>query len=93
MPDIERRRIYFSGHVQGVGFRNTAERLARGYDVAGYVRNLSDGRVELVVEGRWPSISEFLAAIVTEMEPYVHDVSSETETIGEQLLTGFRIQH
>jgi len=47
----ERRRLYYSGHVQGVGFRYTCQSLARGFDVAGYVRNLPCGRVELVVEG------------------------------------------
>ena len=47
----ERRRVVFSGRVQGVGFRFTCQSLARGFDVAGYVRNLADGRVELVAEG------------------------------------------
>ena len=46
----ERRHVWFSGRVQGVGFRYTCQTLARGFDVAGLVRNLADGRVELVVE-------------------------------------------
>ena len=50
MPRV-RRRVYFSGRVQGVGFRFTCQSLARGFEVAGYVRNLPDGRVELVAEG------------------------------------------
>jgi acylphosphatase len=91
MPDVERRRIYFSGRVQGVGFRYTTERLAKGFDVAGTVRNLPDGRVELLVQGEWPVISEFLTSIVTEMEPYIHDVTSETEPVDEQLTSDFRI--
>jgi acylphosphatase len=91
MANLERRRIYFSGRVQGVGFRYTTERLAKGFDVAGTVRNLPDGRVELLVEGEWPVISQFLTSIVTQLEPYIHDVSSETEPLDEQLLTDFRI--
>ena len=43
--------VIFSGQVQGVGFRYTAVRLATGLGLAGWVRNLSDGRVELCVEG------------------------------------------
>jgi acylphosphatase len=50
---MERRRlqIYYSGRVQGVGFRYTVKSLALGHEVTGCVRNLPDGQVELVVEG------------------------------------------
>ena len=44
----KRMQIFFSGTVQGVGFRFTAERLARRFPVTGFVRNLEDGRVEVV---------------------------------------------
>ena len=47
----ERRRIYYSGRVQGVGFRFSTQRLASGFAVAGSVKNLRDGRVEVVAEG------------------------------------------
>lgn len=43
--------MFFSGEVQGVGFRWTTVRVLEGLDVAGYVRNLEDGRVQLVLEG------------------------------------------
>ena len=46
-----RRTSHFSGHVQGVGFRYTVADVAEDFDVRGYVRNLPDGRVELVAEG------------------------------------------
>ena len=58
MPRV-RRRVYFSGRVQGVGFRFTCQSLARGFEVAGYVRNLPDGRVELVAEGETASSTRF----------------------------------
>lgn len=44
--------MYFSGRVQGVGFRYTTVGLAARYPVTGYVRNLPDGRVLVVAEGR-----------------------------------------
>ena len=63
-----RRTTHFSGRVQGVGFRYTATHVARGYRVSGYVRNLPDGRVEVVAEGQAEEISRFLAEIGREME-------------------------
>jgi len=56
-------QTFFSGWVQGVGFRYTVKALARGYDVTGIVRNLTDGRVELVVEGEKQELEAFLEAI------------------------------
>ncbi len=56
-------RAHFTGRVQGVGFRYTAHQLAKGYDVVGSVRNLPDGRVELVVEGERAELEAFLDAI------------------------------
>ena len=44
-------RVFYSGHVQGVGFRYTAKTVAAGFEISGNVRNLSDGRVELIAEG------------------------------------------
>lgn len=41
------KRVFYEGHVQGVGFRYTVKNLARGFDVTGTVRNLPDGRVQL----------------------------------------------
>ena len=49
------KQVRYSGQVQGVGFRYTAQRLAEGYAVSGYVRNLPEGDVELVAEYRGPT--------------------------------------
>jgi acylphosphatase len=55
--------IYFSGRVQGVGFRAAAQRLARGSEVQGYVQNLPDGRVEVVATGQAASIDRLIARL------------------------------
>lgn len=74
------KRVYYSGHVQGVGFRFTAERLAARFAVAGFVRNLPGGEVELVVEGDEAEVSAFLAAIRDRMSHYVANSRVNDET-------------
>ena len=55
--------ILYAGLVQGVGFRYTAKSVAAGYEVTGAVRNLPDGRVELVAEGDRAELEAFRTAI------------------------------
>jgi len=55
--------VYYSGKVQGVGFRATAAEIAKDYPVTGWVKNLSDGRVQLLAEGPDEAVEKFLAAI------------------------------
>ena len=57
------RKIIYEGRVQGVGFRYTCTRIARGYSVVGWVCNLADGSVELQVKGERQQVADFLAAI------------------------------
>ena len=59
------RLVHYTGMVQGVGFRATTARIARGYPVTGWVRNLPDGRVELLVEGAEEDVKKFLEAVRT----------------------------
>ncbi len=67
---IERHRVCFAGHVQGVGFRLTTRRLAQSWPVAGFVRNLADGRVELLVEGDSAAVAGLLSAIHREFSGF-----------------------
>lgn len=77
---VERRRAFFSGRVQGVGFRFTAQRLAEGLGVVGTVKNLPDGRVELVAEGPAERLDSLFAAIRSEMGAKARSVDVESET-------------
>jgi len=84
------KRVYYSGQVQGVGFRYTAQGLARGYLVTGYVRNLPSGAVELVAEGEPDPVEAFLAAVARQMAGYItHTVVHEDPPSG---LSAFRIR-
>ena len=74
----QRLTVYFSGIVQGVGFRYTTRRVAGRFAVAGFVRNMPDGRVEVVAEGTQDIIRPFIAAIRAEMG---HCISSVEEHI------------
>jgi acylphosphatase len=69
----ESRRVLYSGRVQGVGFRYTARQIAQGHAVTGFVRNLSDGRVELVAEGPPAVLDQLLDDIAAAMADYIRD--------------------
>lgn len=58
-----RLTIFYSGRVQGVGFRYTAKTVATGFEITGTIRNLPDGRVELVAEGARKELEAFCGAI------------------------------
>lgn len=76
MPD-QRRLIHFSGNVQGVGFRYTAMRVAGAYEVTGYVKNLPDGRVEVLAEGEPEQIDCFVQAVRGRMGHYIDHLSQQ----------------
>ncbi|OQA00706.1 MAG: Acylphosphatase [Planctomycetes bacterium ADurb.Bin401] len=54
------KHIIFKGYVQGVGFRFTANSIAKRYDLAGFVRNKEDGAVEMLVQGEPQDIDDCL---------------------------------
>lgn len=72
--------MYYSGRVQGVGFRYTVMRLAAGRPVTGFVKNLRDGRVEVVAEGEDDAVAALVSDIDRVMQKYIEDRSAVTET-------------
>lgn len=86
-----RRTVLYSGRVQGVGFRYTTCQIAEGYSVSGTVRNLPDGRVEVVVEGLPQAVETFLAAVAAEMSPHIHGTES-AESPGTGEFQGFDVR-
>lgn len=87
----ERREIAFSGRVQGVGFRYTAREIAARFDVQGFVQNLADGRVLLVVEGPGDQVQRFVDEVAAELARYIVAARSTTcQPTGE--FTNFEIR-
>ena len=76
LPSAHRRTVHFCGRVQGVGFRYTTRNVALGYDVQGYVRNLPDGRVELVMEGPDQEMDKVVNEIRRRMNGYIRTCDS-----------------
>lgn len=76
---IQRTIALFTGRVQGVGFRYTCRNIALQYNVGGYVRNLPDGRVELVIEGPHEQTDELVEAVRQRMGGFVKNVDLHTE--------------
>ncbi|MBN1553717.1 MAG: acylphosphatase [Phycisphaerae bacterium] len=70
-------RFHFTGQVQGVGFRFTACRIANGYDITGYVKNLPDGSVECVAEGSVEEIDAFVEQLQQVMSGYIRRTTRE----------------
>jgi len=84
--------VLFSGNVQGVGFRYTARHLARGFEVTGYVRNLTDGRVELVAEGETAEVDRFVQDIQQEMGGYISKTRIVRESASGEF-AGFSVRY
>lgn len=87
----KRLHAYYSGSVQGVGFRFTAERVAIGLGLKGWVRNLGDGRVEIELEGPEAALQEFLRKVDSVFREYIRDIDTKWGG-AEGLFEGFDIR-
>ena len=86
--EYARAKALISGRVQGVGFRSFAYRYANAFELTGWVKNLHDGRVEVVVEGDKNKVSQYVRLLETgspwsrvdniciQWQPYTGDLSS-----------------
>jgi acylphosphatase len=99
MPDqfsgnvIASLQVLYEGNVQGVGFRYSVRQIAKGFDLTGSVRNLRDGRVELLAVGEADEVRAFLEAIgASELHAHIRK-RSEAPLANPPAFRGFEIRH
>ncbi len=91
MADVHHETVYFAGRVQGVGFRYATLQVAKEFDVAGHVRNLTDGRVQVQVEGAPAEVSAFIAAVEERMHGFIRKTERSVQKRPPQH-SGFEIK-
>ncbi|MFH1876446.1 MAG: acylphosphatase [Candidatus Omnitrophota bacterium] len=82
--------IFYTGQVQGVGFRYTTRALALKHNVCGWVKNCPGGGVQLYIHGESKILEAFLNDIDQEFKGYVHDTETK-ECTADETCTDFRI--
>lgn len=89
---IYREEVHFTGHVQGVGFRYATLQVAKEFEVTGEVKNLPDGRVRLVAEGREKEVTAFRAEVAERLSPFIRETDIKKETCASRYRS-FEITH
>jgi acylphosphatase len=79
MVEVHHETVFFSGRVQGVGFRYSTLQVAKEFEVAGFVMNLPDGRVQVEAEGRPAEVQAFITAVEERMHGYVRKVEKKSD--------------
>ncbi|MCK4999958.1 MAG: acylphosphatase [Anaerohalosphaera sp.] len=74
------KHIIFTGRVQGVGFRFTAQRIAQRYDLVGYVKNIPNSSVEMLIQGRPKDIQACLNDIAETFAGHIRQTNIEDIT-------------
>jgi acylphosphatase len=86
-------QVFYEGNVQGVGFRYSVRQIAKGFDITGSIRNLRDGRVELLAAGEEDEVRAFLEAILqSELRAHIRK-HAEAPLPDPPAFHGFEIRH
>lgn len=86
-------QVFYTGRVQGVGFRYSVKQIAASFEVTGWVRNLVDGRVELEASGEDGEVDSFLEAIAkSHLAAHIKEVAAEEIDQPSGCCTGFEIR-
>jgi acylphosphatase len=91
MADVHHEIVFFTGRVQGIGFRYTTLQVAKEFEVAGFVKNLADGRVQLEAEGAAAEVANFIAAVEERMHGFIRKAERTAGSRAPQF-RGFGIQ-
>jgi acylphosphatase len=90
---LRRLLVRYSGNVQGVGFRASVRQIARGFEVKGWVKNLSDGGVEMLVSAEAKEVEAFLQAIRDSRLREYFDREVQESGPSVDLAEGFEIRY
>ncbi len=90
MTEVHHETVFFTGHVQGVGFRYSTLQVAKEFEITGLVKNLPDGRVQLEAEGRSSEVNAFIVAVEERMHGYIRKTERKSGRRAAQF-TGFKI--
>ncbi len=80
MAEVHFETVFFSGRVQGVGFRYQTLQIAKEFEVTGLVKNLLDGRVQLEVEGSSEEVDAFISSIEERLYGYIRKTERHSRT-------------
>ncbi len=84
---LKKAHIFYNGQVQGVGFRFTTERIALDLKLTGWVKNLTDGRVEVALEGEEEGVNAFLKNIRSVMRVHIQKEDVQWEPASGEFKT------
>lgn len=79
--------VLYEGHVQGVGFRYTTRNFARQHELTGWVKNLPDGRVELMAQGLQKDLDDFFRDLDGHFEGFIRNKEIALSQDSEQFST------
>ena len=85
------KRIFYTGHVQGVGFRFSVKQIVAGFDVCGTVQNLPDGRVELFIQGEASEVNDLISEVDQSHLNGLIKQKEEMEVAPDPAMRGFSI--
>lgn len=91
MDEVFHCSAFFSGHVQGVGFRFQTRQIAKEFEVSGFVRNLMDGRVQLEVEGEKTEVDAFVREVMDRLDVYIRK-TERSDGMRDRCYSGFGIE-
>jgi acylphosphatase len=87
-----RATVIYTGRVQGVGFRWQVNQIAKFFSCSGFVKNLSDGTVKLVVEGTSKEVRDMVEKVNDRLQDYWHEIKID-ERAGAAHFSEFSIQY
>ena len=92
LMNLQKWKILFRGHVQGVGFRYQSAQLAKRHPIVGWVKNLPDGRVELHIQGKPADLEFYLEAIELANPGRILDMEKTVGAV-DLSIKGFEIRY